>query len=140
MSQRDSGFARVALDAYATPPWVTEYLLPHIPDRITSVWEPAAGTGQMVGVLASRFTVEATDIDCGRDFLAESKSDCAAIITNPPYTLAQEFIEHALDLTRPHDGFVAMRDAAASLRMRIYDNRLRKHWRAQSVRHVRCAA
>jgi hypothetical protein len=108
MSQRDSGFARVALDAYATPPWVTEYLLPHIPDRITSVWEPAAGTGQMVGVLASRFTVEATDIDCGRDFLAESKSDCAAIITNPPYTLAQEFIEHALDLTRPHDGFVAM--------------------------------
>jgi hypothetical protein len=36
MSQRDSGFARVALDAYATPPWVTEYLLPHIPDRITS--------------------------------------------------------------------------------------------------------
>ena len=30
------------------------------------------------------------------------------IITNPPYTEAVRFIEHALALTKPCDGFVAM--------------------------------
>jgi hypothetical protein len=108
MSQRESGYERKARDAYETPRWVTECLLPHIPERITSVWEPAAGTGRMVAVLASRFTVAATDIDCGRDFLTERKSDYPAIITNPPYSLADKFIGHALHLTQPIGGYVAM--------------------------------
>jgi hypothetical protein len=108
MSQRGSGYERKALDSYETPAWVTQCLLPHIPDRITSVWEPAAGTGQMVGVLAQHFTVAATDIDCGRDFLAETKTDYPAIITNPPYSLADKFIGHALRLTKPSSGYVAM--------------------------------
>jgi hypothetical protein len=108
MSQRDSGYQRKERDAYETPAWVTECLLPHILKRITSVWECAAGTGQMLVALMSRYTVAATDIDCGRDFLAESRSDYPAIITNPPYALAQQFIERALQFTQPHDGFVAM--------------------------------
>src|SRR5262249_60310482 len=35
-----------------------------------------------------------------RDFLMESKAPdgCEAIVTNPPYKLAEPFIEHALDL------------------------------------------
>jgi hypothetical protein len=108
MSQRDSGYERKALDCYETPHWVTECLLPHIPERITSIWECAAGSGRMVAALMTRYTVCGTDIDCGRDSLAETKSDYPAIITNPPYSLAQRFIEHALNLTRPHNGFGAM--------------------------------
>jgi methylase of polypeptide subunit release factors len=62
----------------------------------------------MVEVLRSAgYGVEATDIATGVDFLASSSTDVDAIICNPPYTLAQEFIEHAIELVRPA-GFVAM--------------------------------
>lgn len=107
MSQRDSGYERKERDLYETPEWVTRALLPHIPVRITSVWEPAAATGKMLRVLASRGFTHGSDIDSGVDFLAEKTSPCEAIITNPPYAFAQEFIVHALNLTSPH-GFVAM--------------------------------
>jgi hypothetical protein len=32
MSQRDSGYERKERDLYETPAWVTEALLPHLPE------------------------------------------------------------------------------------------------------------
>jgi hypothetical protein len=108
MSQRSSGYAKKENGAYYTPEWVTEVLVPHIPADIRHVWEPAAGSGKMVKVLEPHFaSVGASDIEDGTDFLQQKKSMAEAIITNPPFHLAQEFIEHALDLVRP-DGYVAM--------------------------------
>ena len=102
MSQRDSGYAGIPRDEYSTPRWVTRALLPQIRD-IHLVWDPASGSGQMARALkAAGLQVLATDIATGQDFLLAK-----AIITNPPYALAQEFIEHALELTKP-DGIVAM--------------------------------
>lgn len=115
MSQRDNGYARKANDLYVTPQWVTEALRPHLPRMPAYVWEPAAGTGKMSGVLAKwGGGVVSSDIEddplCYRaDFLASALHDGAdAIITNPPYTLATEFIEHALRLMEPVGGMVAM--------------------------------
>ena len=54
------------------------------------------------------FAVIATDIATGDDFLLSKANGAAAIITNPPYALAQEFIEHALALMAPVNGVVAM--------------------------------
>lgn len=107
MSQRGSGYERVERDLYETPAWVTDALIPHLRSDLRTIWEPAAGTGKMVRALeADGRTVIATDISTGQDFLQESRRDVVdAIITNPPYTLAGEFIEHALTLT---DGVVAM--------------------------------
>ena len=51
--------------------------------------------------------VLATDIATGQDFLLAKAEPVQAIITNPPYALAQRFIEHALELMKP-DGIVAM--------------------------------
>jgi methylase of polypeptide subunit release factors len=51
----------------------------------------------------------ASDIAEGRDFLkTEEVFNCDAIVTNPPYVLAREFIEHALRIMRPVQGIVAM--------------------------------
>lgn len=103
MSQRVSGYTRNYRDLYETPAWVTELLLPHLPSRLR-VWEPACGSGKMVAALsAGSHYVEGTDLSIGgRDFLLESSApmpgDCNAIITNPPYELAQQFIEHALPM------------------------------------------
>jgi hypothetical protein len=97
MSQRVSGYERHERDVYETPAWVTEALLPHIPEGVKEVWEPACGSGKMVRALeAAGYKVLATDIETGTDFLEQRKPFVQAIITNPPYALAREFIEHAL--------------------------------------------
>jgi hypothetical protein len=74
------------------------------------LWEPAAGRGAIVRPLrAAGHHVIASDlIDygdpthfAGRNFLAETKAPdgCEAIITNPPYSLAEKFVRHALELS-----------------------------------------
>ena len=108
MSQRDSGYARKERDLYETPKWVTLALLPHIP-RPLKVWEPACGSGKMVDALREAgLDVIGTDIDSGADFLTAQPSEGTdAIITNPPYELATEFICRALSKL-PRHGFTAM--------------------------------
>jgi hypothetical protein len=96
------------LDLYSTPPEAVRALLdferlPHC------VWEPAAGRGNIANALRDAgYAVIASDIaDYGdfplhfrRDFLREQKMPvgCQAIITNPPYKLAGEFVAHSLTL------------------------------------------
>lgn len=109
MSQRDSGYARMADDRYETPAWVTKSLIPHIPLG-TRIWEPAAGSGKMVYELRRNgYDTRGTDVATGTDFLNATCDWLAnAIITNPPYFLAQEFIKHALKLMKEPSGIVAM--------------------------------
>jgi hypothetical protein len=105
VSQRFSGYQRQERDSYETPAWVTEALCPHLPP-LETIWEPACGSGSMVRVLESwGVKVIATDIAAGQDFLVAAPQGVGAIVTNPPYALAQRFIEHALQLTT---GIVAM--------------------------------
>jgi tRNA G10 N-methylase Trm11 len=108
MSQRESGYERKERDAYQTPAWVTLALVPHLRE-LRLVWEPACGDGAMVEALtAAGLEVTSSDIAHGYDFPELGKMiGCDGIITNPPYALAQEFIEHALDLMKP-GGLVAM--------------------------------
>jgi len=105
MSQRDSGYARIAFDQYETPEWATRALLPHILGGLV-IWEPACGSGKMSRILNAHL---ATDIQAGRDFLQERRPEgINAVITNPPYSTATEFIDHALELMEPVGGAVAM--------------------------------
>ena len=102
MSQRKSGYKRIKDDNYPTPSWVTQAVIPHLPKPPCLIWEPAAGSGKIVNVLtAAGYTVDATDIRIasGLDFLDVPKGKCCdVILTNPPYSLAEEFILHALAL------------------------------------------
>ena len=77
---------------------MTRALLPYLGD-IKSVWEPAAGSGKMARVLeATGLQVLSTDISAGQDFLLAGEQPVDAIVTNPPYMSATQFIEHALRL------------------------------------------
>jgi len=110
MSQRDSGYERKERDLYETPEWVTECLLPHLP-KFLNIWEPACGSGKMSRVLGwAGHPVVATDVDRGWDFRTCKVPEqfFNAIITNPPYELATEFIVRSLVLTEPLGGKVAM--------------------------------
>jgi hypothetical protein len=95
-------------DLYETPSAAVFALLKaeNLPHHI---WEPACGPGSIVSALRGRgHTVWATDLvdygledsESGVDFLMERQSriDVEAIVTNPPYKLGGEFVEHALAL------------------------------------------
>jgi hypothetical protein len=91
-------------DFYDTPVEAVHALLrcEKLPQRI---WEPACGTGNIAGVLiGAGHAVYPTDLNdrgygiAGIDFLLHGPPvDCDAIITNPPFTLAEEFVAIALE-------------------------------------------
>lgn len=103
MSKKDSGYERRERDLYETPETPTRALLPHIPAGVGRVWEPACATGKIVRVLQSAgYEVFGSDISkdwnffqCGVNVIGDSTQ---LILTNPPYSHAQQFIEHALSL------------------------------------------
>jgi hypothetical protein len=95
-------------DLYETPAVAVQALLraeplPHC------IWEPATGRGAIVRELrAAGHTVIASDLhDYGfplhfaGDFLLQTHTPvgCECILTNPPFLVINEFIEHALDLS-----------------------------------------
>jgi hypothetical protein len=104
-----------SLDDFPTPPWATralcEWLVEEGHDlRMMDCREPAANRGHMVAPLREYFGhVMASDVhDYGagfaeRDYLFGplghlSRTDWT--ITNPPFRLAEQFIERALSLSR----------------------------------------
>ncbi len=108
MSQRWSEYARQPFDLYETPEWATKAVVPFLPPGAV-ILEPACGSGKMVRALADcGFDVYGEDIREGRDFLQTQRCKADAIVTNPPFNIATQFIEHALKLVRPQHGVVAM--------------------------------
>jgi hypothetical protein len=101
-------YAERGNDLYETPAVAVHALLkaeqlPHC------LWDPACGRGAIVDVLrAAGHKVLGSDLvdynrtDCfwGRDFLDISylPKGCEAIVTNPPFKLANEFVAHAIRL------------------------------------------
>jgi hypothetical protein len=108
---RRASFAERGLDLYETPSVAVEALL-RVEKLPHHIWEPACGRGAIVNVLRSAgHSVVATDIAnygipitppgyWNRDFLLETDAPegTEAIVTNPPFQRAEEFVAHALDL------------------------------------------
>lgn len=95
------------LDPYFTPPEATWSLIEIEKDRIPrsgAIWEPAAGDGAIARILSdARYTVFASDIaDYGAGFelqdymTATPPPRATAIVTNPPFRLAEAFAQKAL--------------------------------------------
>ena len=95
-------------DFYPTPPWATRALFesgfkPH-PKSI--IWEPAKGLGDMARTIAEYHSPDkiiATDLhdDPSVDFLkADNTYNADWIITNPPFNIVNEFVLHALEISK----------------------------------------
>lgn len=98
-------------DLYETPPEAVHALL-RVEPLPKVIWECACGPGAIVKVLrGAGHRVYAMDLvsygcpdsDSGVDFLMERAPPYAvgAVVTNPPYKLAGEFVAHALALGVP---------------------------------------
>jgi hypothetical protein len=115
-------------DLYETPDVAIEALL-RVEKLPHHIWEPACGRGRIVSILrAHGHTVWATDLNdygCPEsenriDFLMEHQRrfDVECILTNPPFKLAEQFVEHALY----HSPRVIM-----LLRLAFYESARRSH-------------
>lgn len=97
---------RIEDDFYATPTEATEALF-SVETFVGNVWEPACGNGMMSEVIKQYNEVISSDLvnrgygKVGIDFLKTNNRDAGYdiydnIITNPPFSLFQEFAEKAL--------------------------------------------
>lgn len=91
-------------DFYPTPKISTESLLSKIKFN-GKIWECACGKGDISEVLINNgYDVISTELDDYKygipnvDFLSTKELLAPNIITNPPYRLATEFLEHAIAL------------------------------------------
>jgi len=68
------------------------------------IWECAAGSGRLVNYLEQLgYEVEGTDILAGFDFMSPLMAvpEFDMIITNPPFSLADEWLQRCYDLGKP---------------------------------------
>jgi len=85
-------------DYYPTPYSMTEQLLEVETFEQGLILEPACGEADAISkVLDKKHKVLSTDIIYGDDFL-DSTTQYDYVITNPPYKLADEFIEKAREV------------------------------------------
>lgn len=113
-------------DTFETPNYAVDLLVPFIPKNVKNIWEPAAGGNKIVnrleyhgyGVWASdiRFNPDLHDDNC--NFITtpvhEIPSDC--IITNPPFSIKDLFIEKAFEYGVPFAFLINMDYSGQSIK------------------------
>lgn len=91
-------------DFHPTPEVATRVLLDNVSFR-GDIWEPASGSGAISKVLErAAYKVLSSDLQDnpsvygrgGVDFLATRTAPALNLVTNPPYSILNEFMEHAL--------------------------------------------
>jgi len=106
LRKRDSHlWARDPLDWYVEPEWCSERLFECFPAK-GGVWDPAAGMGRIVmSARSSGMAGHGTDIEPKHpdvyklDFFKFHNRVALWIVSNPPFSRAEEFARHALELS-----------------------------------------
>jgi hypothetical protein len=97
-------------DTFETPNYAVDLLIPFIPKYVKVIWECACGNGKIVRRLEKYgYGIYATDIRYNPDIvdkvmsfltgLPDDQPQC--IITNPPYSIKEQFIEKAFEYGVP---------------------------------------
>ncbi|MBI2723356.1 MAG: tRNA (adenine-N(6)-)-methyltransferase [Bacteroidetes bacterium] len=88
-------------DDFQTPPNALLPLYKFLKPGWT-IWECATGKGNLTKALRKKgYKVISTDILSGHDFLEYTPKHYDCIITNPPFSLKQEFLQRAYCLGKP---------------------------------------
>lgn len=126
LAGRSKDNLRAKDDFYPTPEWVGEILIKHHHFN-GKIWECACGDGALAKQLsAAGYDVISTDLinrgygTSGIDFLLESTAIAENIVTNPPFNLAYEFMEHGLSLGQSLALLLPIRYLAGLKRSKLY--------------------
>ena len=128
MSSTNRGRPRNANDDYQTPRWCVDLLLRHV--RVSGRFlEPCQGSGNIVtSVIPFVDTVESCEITDDADFLTfRPRHQYDWIVTNPPYSLACEFIERSLSMAA---------NLAMLLRLNFLESERRRSWWQDRIPHA----
>ncbi len=129
ISGGNSARGRRQSDLYPTPPEVTVALLQFLNlPKNTTIWEPAAGEGDMLETIRACGYGRSfgTDISEGFDFLSPDVfkrllTGFDWIITNPPFSLAEDFIRRAAKNEKPFAMLLKSQYWHASKRMALFE-------------------
>lgn len=95
MSATNRGSKRLKDSAYVTPTYTTKVLLKQLKNmKRYTFFEPCIGTGAISNLIKAK-SKQWAEITSGRDYFKRPyRAD--VIITNPPFSLAAEFLEKSL--------------------------------------------
>lgn len=135
MSATNRGTIRDSRDHYKTPEWVTKAIIRALP-ACPMIVDAGCGTGAIAKALlehippddiaSGNVTILGLELDEGLaseakalsrpgvvieqgDFFAERRyQHPTLVISNPPFSLAEEFVSHAISITEDREGSIAM--------------------------------
>lgn len=98
MSSTNRGTQRNPADAYYTPRWCVDALLPYIEwSKVQTFLEPCRGGGAIYSAVPDNVTKIWSEIDMGRDYFGLELGGAVDLAwTNPPFTDALSFLEKSL--------------------------------------------
>lgn len=107
-------------DSFQTPDYVLDPIIPLLkPDWI--IWESAVGKGNLAKRFKNEgFRVIGTDINTGQDFLNYEPDNYDCIITNPPYSLKNEYLDRCYKLDRPFALLLPITTLETDYRQRLF--------------------
>jgi hypothetical protein len=108
-------------DHFQTPPLALAPLLPYLQPGWT-IWEPSCGQGSIVCTLREKgYRVQGTDLLTGDDFLTwEGPHGYDAIVTNPPYSIKNDFLARCYALEKPFALLMPYRALETPFRQSLY--------------------
>jgi hypothetical protein len=88
-----------------------------------TIWECATGKGNLTRAMRKKgYNVISTDILSGKDFLEYKPNQYDCIITNPPFSLKQEFLQRAYCLGKPFAFLLPLTTLESAKRQFLFRN------------------
>ena len=107
-------------DNFYTPNNALEPLVPFI-NKEWKIWECASGTGNIVKFFMDKgFNIMGTDIKEGEDFLISNRTDFDCIITNPPFSLKDKWLEKCFNSGKPFALLLPLTALEGKFRHKLY--------------------
>lgn len=102
-NQKKAYSKRGSFDEMFTPREAVEIIIPFIPVSVKTVWECTdLGNSKISQVLREKgYKVISSHIDDDFDFLEQEPDQYDIIITNPPYSLKNQFLKRGFELNKP---------------------------------------
>jgi len=111
-----------ASNDFQTPPYALAPLLPYL-KRDWVIWECACGRGNITKELRrNNYEVVETDLLTGFDFMMWQPHNFDCIVTNPPYSIKQEFLERAYMLGKPFALLLPLTALETRKRQRLFEH------------------
>ena len=115
---------RGTYDELYTPEEAVNMILKYIPKNAKNIWEcTAIENSEIVRILSNKgYNVITSHIENGEDFLNFEPKEYDIIITNPPYSLKDDFLKRAFELNKPFMFLLPLTTLEGSKRNKLFSN------------------